>query len=60
GTLIFFLAGTQQPVYISGIKEKVRFIICMYYANSYCIIRSLKKLAAPTTGHVANEKVVQW
>ncbi|KAA6364662.1 MAG: hypothetical protein EZS28_039811, partial [Streblomastix strix] len=26
GTLIFFLAGTQQPVYISGIKEKVRFI----------------------------------
>ncbi|KAA6397744.1 MAG: hypothetical protein EZS28_006733 [Streblomastix strix] len=56
GTLIFFLAETQQPVYISGIKEK----ICMYYADSYCIIRSLKKLSAPTSGHVDNEKAVQW
>lgn len=27
GTLIFFLDGVQQPVYISGIKEKVRFIV---------------------------------
>ncbi|KAA6333095.1 MAG: hypothetical protein EZS28_053208, partial [Streblomastix strix] len=25
GTLIFFVDGVQEPVYISGIKEKVRF-----------------------------------
>ncbi|KAA6370263.1 MAG: hypothetical protein EZS28_034210 [Streblomastix strix] len=60
GTLIFFLEDKQQPVFISGIKEKVRFIIFMYRAGSYCQIRSLKKLSAPTSGHVANEKVVQW
>ncbi|KAA6403214.1 MAG: hypothetical protein EZS28_001263 [Streblomastix strix] len=60
GTLIFFLDGVQQPVYISGIKEKVRFIIYMKYPGSSCTIRSLKKLSAPTVGHVANEKSVQW
>ncbi|KAA6377383.1 MAG: hypothetical protein EZS28_027091 [Streblomastix strix] len=60
GTLICFVDGVQQPVYISGIKEKIRFIIHMYQDNSSCTIRSLKKLAAPTTGHVENEKVVQW
>ncbi|KAA6358634.1 MAG: hypothetical protein EZS28_045839, partial [Streblomastix strix] len=27
GTLIFFVDGVQQPVYIIGIKEKVRFIV---------------------------------
>ncbi|KAA6383659.1 MAG: hypothetical protein EZS28_020815 [Streblomastix strix] len=60
GTLIFFVDGKQQPVYISGIKEKVRFIVYMYYAGSSCQIRSLKKLAAPTSGHVASEQAVQW
>ncbi|KAA6403428.1 MAG: hypothetical protein EZS28_001056, partial [Streblomastix strix] len=60
GTLAFFLDGVQQPVYISGIKEKVRFIACLYYSESSCIIRSLKKLAAATAVHVANEKAVQW
>ncbi|KAA6362268.1 MAG: hypothetical protein EZS28_042204, partial [Streblomastix strix] len=60
GTLIFFVDGAQQPVYISGIKEKVRFIIYMYHANSTGVIRSLKILAAPTSGHVANQKTVQW
>ncbi|KAA6398015.1 MAG: hypothetical protein EZS28_006455, partial [Streblomastix strix] len=27
GTLIFFLDNIQQPVYITGIKEKVRFMV---------------------------------
>ncbi|KAA6355814.1 MAG: hypothetical protein EZS28_048659 [Streblomastix strix] len=61
GTLIFFVDGKQQPIYISGIKEKVRFIVHMYHAaSSSCLIRSLKKLEAPTSGHVENEKAVQW
>ncbi|KAA6363052.1 MAG: hypothetical protein EZS28_041422, partial [Streblomastix strix] len=60
GTLIFFVDGVQQPVYISGIKEKVRFFICMYYAGTSCTIRSLKKLSSPTSGHVPNEKAIQW
>ncbi|KAA6382135.1 MAG: hypothetical protein EZS28_022340, partial [Streblomastix strix] len=60
GTLILFVQGVQQPVYISGIREKVRFIICMYHAGSTCNIRSLKKISAPTSGNVANEKPIQW
>ncbi|KAA6360957.1 MAG: hypothetical protein EZS28_043516 [Streblomastix strix] len=60
GTLIFFIDGIQQPVYIAGIKEKIRFIVCWHHADQSCIIHSLKKLAEPTTSHVANEKAVQW
>ncbi|KAA6394123.1 MAG: hypothetical protein EZS28_010350 [Streblomastix strix] len=60
GTLIFFINGVQQPVYISGIKEKVRFFIFMFHAGATCVIHSMKKLADPTSGHVANEKAVQW
>ncbi|KAA6360226.1 MAG: hypothetical protein EZS28_044247, partial [Streblomastix strix] len=60
GTLIFFVDGKQQPVYISGINQKVRFIVYLYYAGSSCLIRSLKKLGAPTSGHVENEIEVEW
>ncbi|KAA6368911.1 MAG: hypothetical protein EZS28_035563 [Streblomastix strix] len=60
GTLIFFIDGIQQPVYITGIKEKVRFILSWAHADQSCIIHSLKKLAEPTTSHVANEVAVQW
>ncbi|KAA6375318.1 MAG: hypothetical protein EZS28_029155 [Streblomastix strix] len=44
GTVIFSVDGVQQPVYVRGINEKVRFF----------------KLIAPTTKHVANEIAVQW
>ncbi|KAA6398348.1 MAG: hypothetical protein EZS28_006126 [Streblomastix strix] len=60
GTLIFFVDGIQQPVYISGINEKVRFFIQMYHENASCIILSLKQLANPTQVHIANKKVIQW
>ncbi|KAA6361964.1 MAG: hypothetical protein EZS28_042509, partial [Streblomastix strix] len=59
GTLILFIDNVQQPVYFSGIKEKVRFIIYMYYSGSSCTIRSLKKLIAPTSQHIENEKAIQ-
>ncbi|KAA6366295.1 MAG: hypothetical protein EZS28_038177, partial [Streblomastix strix] len=60
GTLIFFVDGVQQPIYITGIKEKVRFIVFMAYSGATCTIRSLKKLKQPTSAHVANEQTVQW
>ncbi|KAA6362102.1 MAG: hypothetical protein EZS28_042371 [Streblomastix strix] len=60
GTVIFFVAGIQQPVYISGIKEKIRFITTIHNADAYCIIRSLKKLYAPTSNHLTNEQSVNW
>ncbi|KAA6384712.1 MAG: hypothetical protein EZS28_019760, partial [Streblomastix strix] len=58
GTLIFFLNDTQQKVYFAGIKEKVRFVIYMYNAGSFCTIRSLKKLEA--SNYTANGTAVQW
>ncbi|KAA6371491.1 MAG: hypothetical protein EZS28_032983 [Streblomastix strix] len=60
GTVIFSVDGVQQPVYITGIKEKVRFAIWMFFDRNSFTIRSLKKLTTPTTGHVANEKAVHW
>ncbi|KAA6377537.1 MAG: hypothetical protein EZS28_026935 [Streblomastix strix] len=60
GTVIFSVDGVQQPVYVRGINEKVRFIIYICYPQASCTIRSLKKLIAPTTKHVANEIAVQW
>ncbi|KAA6370058.1 MAG: hypothetical protein EZS28_034414, partial [Streblomastix strix] len=58
GTLVLYIDDVQQPVYISGIKEKVRFIICMHYVGSSSLIRSLKKLPEPTYIHVDGEKAV--
>ncbi|KAA6371605.1 MAG: hypothetical protein EZS28_032868 [Streblomastix strix] len=60
GTLHLFVDGAQQPNYISGINEKVRFVIYMYYFGSTCTFRSLKKLLTPTVGHLPNEKALQW
>ncbi|KAA6360943.1 MAG: hypothetical protein EZS28_043530 [Streblomastix strix] len=60
GTLILFIDGVQQPAYITGIKEKVRFIIVLYTSGSSCTIHSLKKLKAPTSQHIANEIAIQW
>ncbi|KAA6317606.1 MAG: hypothetical protein EZS28_055073 [Streblomastix strix] len=60
GTLFLFVDNIQQELYISGIKEKVRFIICMKYAGSQCTIRSLKKLDTPTSCHVQDEQSIQW
>ncbi|KAA6388697.1 MAG: hypothetical protein EZS28_015776 [Streblomastix strix] len=60
GTLHLFVDGAQQPNYISGIKEKVRFVIWMYYSGSTWTLRSLKKLSTPTVGHLPNENALQW
>ncbi|KAA6362858.1 MAG: hypothetical protein EZS28_041614, partial [Streblomastix strix] len=60
GTLTFFLKDIQQSLFISGIKEKVRFIMHMYYSGSICTIRSLKKLVTPTSQHLENEKGIKW
>ncbi|KAA6376392.1 MAG: hypothetical protein EZS28_028082 [Streblomastix strix] len=60
GTLIFFNDNIQQPVYVSGIKEKVLFIIYMYNNEASCLIRSFKKLGLSTTKNIANEKAIQW
>ncbi|KAA6395335.1 MAG: hypothetical protein EZS28_009136 [Streblomastix strix] len=60
GTLSFFLNDLQQPVYISGINEKVRFIIYLFTVGATCSILSLKKIATPAAENMQNEKGVNW
>ncbi|KAA6385839.1 MAG: hypothetical protein EZS28_018634 [Streblomastix strix] len=60
GTLILFIGNVQQPVYFSGIREKVRFIVYLSRAETSCIIRSLKQLITPTSKQIANEVAVEW
>ncbi|KAA6366825.1 MAG: hypothetical protein EZS28_037648 [Streblomastix strix] len=60
GTLILFINGTQQPVFVSGIREKVRFILSLYNSCGNCTIKSLKKLSAQTSVQMSNGKAVQW
>ncbi|KAA6382573.1 MAG: hypothetical protein EZS28_021899 [Streblomastix strix] len=57
GTLILFIDNVQQPVYFSGIKEKVRFIISMFNNGSSCTILSLKQLIDPTSKQIANQLI---
>ncbi|KAA6353174.1 MAG: hypothetical protein EZS28_051299, partial [Streblomastix strix] len=60
GTFVLFNEGKQQPVFITGIKEKVRFVIFLQNANSSCTIHYLKKLASPSSAHVPNEQAISW
>ncbi|KAA6384638.1 MAG: hypothetical protein EZS28_019835 [Streblomastix strix] len=60
GILILFIDNVQQPVYFSGIKEKVQFVICLNDKGASCTIRSLKKLNTSTSKHLDNEKIIQW
>ncbi|KAA6385937.1 MAG: hypothetical protein EZS28_018538 [Streblomastix strix] len=59
-TLICFIDGVQQPVYINGINEKVRFLISTYYTESTITIHSFKRLSETTSGHISGEIAVQW
>ncbi|KAA6402654.1 MAG: hypothetical protein EZS28_001815 [Streblomastix strix] len=60
GTLIFFVDEEHQPVYVSGINEKVRFFITIGFPYQCCTIRSLKKLIKPATKHIPNENAIHW
>ncbi|KAA6378937.1 MAG: hypothetical protein EZS28_025535, partial [Streblomastix strix] len=55
-SLLFFVDEIQQPIIITNINDK----IFLYQAGSECIIRSLKKLEAPTSEQVEYEKAIQW
>ncbi|KAA6389358.1 MAG: hypothetical protein EZS28_015111 [Streblomastix strix] len=54
GTLTLFIDGVQQPIIISGIKEKVHFF------DSYCTVHSLKRLTTPSGEHTSQEITLDW
>ncbi|KAA6368456.1 MAG: hypothetical protein EZS28_036017, partial [Streblomastix strix] len=60
GTLHFFVDGIQQPVFVKGINEAVKFYFWIYYKDSSFKIETVKKLSVPTTKTLPNEKAVQW
>ncbi|KAA6374656.1 MAG: hypothetical protein EZS28_029817 [Streblomastix strix] len=60
GTLHFFVDGIQQPVFVRGIKEAVKFYFHIYFQGSSFSIVSVKKLPIPIAKTLLNEKVIQW
>ncbi|KAA6379735.1 MAG: hypothetical protein EZS28_024739, partial [Streblomastix strix] len=60
GTLHFFVDGIQQPVFVRGIKEAVKFYFYIFQNNTSFSIVSVKKLPIPTAMTLPNEKAVQW
>ncbi|KAA6368588.1 MAG: hypothetical protein EZS28_009211, partial [Streblomastix strix] len=60
GTLVLFIDNVQQPIYFSGIWEKVRFFVYAWDVGATCTIYSLKKLPAPTSKNIMNQQALQW
>ncbi|KAA6384287.1 MAG: hypothetical protein EZS28_020184, partial [Streblomastix strix] len=60
GTLFLFVNNQQQPLFVEGIKDRVRFIISMRYADSSCTIRTFRKLDIPESVQMDDEQAVQW
>ncbi|KAA6370276.1 MAG: hypothetical protein EZS28_034196 [Streblomastix strix] len=60
GTLHFFVDGKQQPMFVRGIKEAVKFYVYIKLQDSSFSIVSVKKLPVPTAKTLPNEKAVQW
>ncbi|KAA6379090.1 MAG: hypothetical protein EZS28_025382 [Streblomastix strix] len=60
GTLHFIVDGIQQPVFVRGIKEAVKFWSLLYYKDTSVTIVSLKQLNAPTMKKLENEKAIEW
>ncbi|KAA6384340.1 MAG: hypothetical protein EZS28_020130 [Streblomastix strix] len=59
-TLHLFIDGKQQPNFVQGIKEPVKFYCFICDEKSSFTITSLKKLPAPTAKKLANQKAVNW
>ncbi|KAA6394842.1 MAG: putative Protein-L-isoaspartateD-aspartate O-methyltransferase [Streblomastix strix] len=60
GTLHFFVDGVQQPVFVRGINEPLKFWFHLYSTNASFTIISLKRLDVATAGDIPNSKAVQW
>ncbi|KAA6366522.1 MAG: hypothetical protein EZS28_037951 [Streblomastix strix] len=60
GTLHFFVDGTQQRVFVRGIKEAVKFYWFLFAKDSSVAIVSVKQLSSPTVKKLENEKAIDW
>ncbi|KAA6389674.1 MAG: hypothetical protein EZS28_014799 [Streblomastix strix] len=60
GTLHFFVDGIQQPIFVSGIFQAVKFWFYIQNKESSFSVVSVKKLAIPTAKTLSKEKALQW
>ncbi|KAA6358868.1 MAG: hypothetical protein EZS28_045605 [Streblomastix strix] len=60
GRLHFFIDGIQQPVFVHGINEPVRFYGHIFDERASFTIVTFKKLPAATTHTVPNGKAIDW
>ncbi|KAA6382638.1 MAG: hypothetical protein EZS28_021835 [Streblomastix strix] len=60
GTLHFFIDDIQQPVFVRGINEPVRFFGHIYDGGASFTIVSFRKLYDAAIYTLPNEKVIDW
>ncbi|KAA6402296.1 MAG: hypothetical protein EZS28_002170 [Streblomastix strix] len=60
GTLHFFIDSVQQPIFVKGIKEPVKFYIYLNIPDSSFTVLASSKLKEPTVKKLANEKAIDW
>ncbi|KAA6402792.1 MAG: hypothetical protein EZS28_001682 [Streblomastix strix] len=60
GTLHYFVEGSQQPIFVQGINEPVKFWFLLYQKDASFTILSLNRLDNPTTKILANSKAIDW
>ncbi|KAA6402307.1 MAG: hypothetical protein EZS28_002165 [Streblomastix strix] len=60
GTLHFFIDGVQQPVFVRGINEPVRFYGHIFTEGASFTIVTFKNLPAATTQTLPDEEAINW
>ncbi|KAA6396931.1 MAG: hypothetical protein EZS28_007541 [Streblomastix strix] len=60
GTLHFFIEDAQQPVFVRGIKEPVKFFCELFNLNASFKILHLKKLSSGTARMIAGDYPVDF
>ncbi|KAA6377400.1 MAG: hypothetical protein EZS28_027072 [Streblomastix strix] len=60
GTLHFFVDGIQQPVFMKGINEPVKFQFWIWIKDSSFSVLSINQLNVSTANAIPNEISVQW
>ncbi|KAA6394364.1 MAG: hypothetical protein EZS28_010110 [Streblomastix strix] len=60
GTLHFFVDGVQQPVFVHGINEPVKFYFELFFNESSFTVTSVKQLIAVTAKAHPKSKAFEW
>ncbi|KAA6385131.1 MAG: putative NEK protein kinase [Streblomastix strix] len=59
-TLHFFVGGRQQPVSLSNLPDKIKFIVVRFNQGTSVSILSMAKIPNPTVRAIPGEQIIQW